>query len=181
MNLLETIVNAQHGAPLRALAQRFHISDAQACDALEALLPSLSTGLKQDVATSEGLERLLTSLERDHDARFLEEPVTVERDEAEQEGAGIVDRLLSGPDAARQAADEAARRSKMEPDLLRRMLPIVAVMAMGALAKQAEQCGIQQLRRERRDYKDLLARLGPLLEPGPLNATPTGDGAPANC
>ncbi len=164
MNLLETILGAQGGAPIRGLAQNFGLDESQASGAIKALLPALSGGLKNNVASQGGLESLLGALAGGNHERYLEEPSQLSQPGAIQDGNSILGHLLGSKDVSRNVASHAASQTGLPVDLLKKMLPLVATMAMGALAKNTAQKGIQSSSAAAIPGGDLMGMLGPMLD-----------------
>ena len=53
------------------------------------------------------------------------------------DGNAILGHILGSPDVSRAVANNASSATGIGPDVLKRMLPVIATLAMGALAKQA--------------------------------------------
>jgi len=164
MNLLETILGASSGAPVRGLAQNFGLEENQASSALQALLPALSSGLKNNVASSGGIESLLGALAKGNHNQYLEQPSRLGQPETVQEGNAILGHVLGSKDVSRQVASRASSQTGLPVDLLKKMLPVVATMAMGALSKNTAQQGIQSSSAAAMPGGDLMGMLGPLLD-----------------
>jgi hypothetical protein len=164
MNLLETILSASGGAPVRGLAQNFGLEENQASSALQALLPALSSGLKNNVASSGGLESLLGALSKGNHQQYLEQPNRLGQTETVQEGNAILGHLLGSKDVSRQVASRASSQTGLPVDMLKKMLPLVATMAMGALSKNTAQQGIQRSSAAAMPGGDLMGMLGPMLD-----------------
>ena len=164
MNLLETILGAAGGAPVKGLAQNFGIEESQASGALKALLPALSSGLKNNVASSGGLESLLGALSGGGHQQYLDEPARLGRPETVQDGNSILGHLLGSKDVSRKVASHASSQTGLPVDMLKKMLPLVATMAMGALSKNTAQKGIQRQSAASMPGSDLMGLLGPMLD-----------------
>ena len=165
MNLLETILQAQGGGAVRGLAQSFGVDEGQAQSALKSLLPALSTGLKRNVGSEGGLEALLGALEQGSHHEYLDQPQRLGRPETAQDGNSILGHLLGSKDVSRSVAGRASQQTGLSSDLLKKMLPVVATMAMGALAKNTSQRGIQNRAAVRQQpANDLLGMLTPMLD-----------------
>ena len=164
MNLLETILGAQSGAPVRGLAQSFGLDDDQAASALKALLPALSGGLKRNVASAGGLESLLGALSAGDHQRYLEEPGNLSRTETVQDGNAILGHLFGNKEVSRNVASQASSQTGLPVDLLKKMLPVVATLAMGALSKNTAREGIQRNSAANLPGGDLMGMLGPMLD-----------------
>lgn len=164
MNLLDTILSASGGAPVRGLAQNFGLEESQASGVLKALLPALSSGLKNNVASSGGLESLLGALSGGNHKQYLEEPTRLGQPSTVQDGNSILGHLLGSKDVSRQVASRASSQTGLPVDLLKKMLPVVATMAMGALSQNTAQKGIQRSSAAAMPGGDLMSMLGPMLD-----------------
>lgn len=164
MNLLETILQAQGGGVVRGLAETLGLSESQAKTAMQQLLPALSTGLKRNVASPGGLESLLGALRKGHHDEYLEHPEQLGRQENINDGNSILGHLLGSKDVSRQVAGNAAAKTGISEELLKKMLPMVATLAMGALSKNTAQQGIQGRAAAKAPANDLLGMLTPMLD-----------------
>lgn len=136
MNILDAIVGAQDGAAVRQLGDTFGLDQAQAASAVAALVPALAGGVQRNIQADGGLGSLIGALASGGHQRYLEDPSTLLDPTAVQDGNGILGHVLGSKDASRQVASQAAARTGLSPDLLKQMLPLVATMVMGALARQ---------------------------------------------
>jgi hypothetical protein len=164
MNLLETILSAQGGGALAGLAQNFGLDESQASSALRALLPAISGGLKNNVASQGGLESLLGALANGGHEQYLEQPNRLGRPDTVLDGNKILGHLLGSKDVSRNVASHASSQTGLPVDLLKQMLPVVATMAMGALSKNTAQKGIQRQGAADLPGGDLMSMLGPMLD-----------------
>jgi len=164
MNLLETIMAAQGGGALGGLAQGFGLQNDQAASALKALLPALSSGLKKNTSSPSGMAGLLGALESGSHHEYLDKPSRLGTPEAIADGNGILGHLLGSKDVSRRVASQAADQTGLSGDLLKKMLPVVASMAMGALAKNTSQRGIQSRAMATQPGGGVLEMLSPMLD-----------------
>ena len=137
MNILDAITSAQNGAAVRQLGSQFGLSDAQTAAALSALVPALASGLQRDVQDPSSVGGLLSALTAGTHRQYLEEPATLAAPTSVADGNGILAHLFGSKEVSREVATRASQRTGISPDILKRMLPLVAAMAMAALAKQA--------------------------------------------
>jgi len=164
VNLLDAILDARGGGAVRDLSRNFGIEEGQAVSALRQLLPALSSGLKRNVGQPEGLESLLGALKSGNHARYLEDASAIGQPETVGEGNGILGHLLGSKDVSRRVAGRAAERTGLPEGLLKKMLPVVATLAMGALSKQTTGRGGLLTRAQEAPGGNLLNSLGPLLD-----------------
>jgi hypothetical protein len=123
MNLLETILAAQNGGAAQHLGRQFGLGESQTSAALSALVPALAAGFSRNMQQEGGLASL-------DDASSLQRAETV------ADGNGILGHIFGSKDVSRQVAQRAAQSSGVSPDILAKMLPVVAAMAMGSMAKR---------------------------------------------
>lgn len=137
MDLLSMLLNQDDGGAVRQLAGNFGLNEDQAVSAVSNLLPALGQGLARNAATSGGLEALLGALTAGGHQRYLEDPSTLGQEETVQDGNGILGHILGSKEVSRRVAQQAAEKTGVGVDVLKKMLPLVAAMTMGTLSRQA--------------------------------------------
>ncbi len=145
MNLLEMLSSAQGGGALRDIGQQFGLDQSQTQQAVKSLLPAISGGLKRNSESPEGLQSLLSALQKGQHAAYIDEPGRALQPAAVDEGNAILGHLLGSKDASRQVADKAAEQTGVGAGILKQMLPMVAAMAMGSLGKQTQEPSMRGL------------------------------------
>lgn len=145
MNMLEMLMQAQGGNALDNLGRQFGLSQTQTQDAVRQLLPALSSGLKQNTASSDGLLDLLKAVQNGHHERYLDDPNAIADPQATAEGNGILGHVFGSKDVSRAVADHASANTGIASTVLKQMLPIVASMVMGSLAKNTKNPSMQSL------------------------------------
>ena len=143
-NLFDMIMGAAGNGAVQQMGQQFGLSDSQTQGALKALLPAISGGLKRNAAEPQGLEALLGALDRGHHDRYLDEPERMQSAESVTDGNAILGHLLGSKDMSRQVAAHASQRTGVDTGILKKMLPLVATLAMGSLSKQSKQPGMAE-------------------------------------
>ncbi len=143
MNLIETILSQQNGAAVRQLESQFGLEPEQTRSALEALVPALAVGLQRNAQSAGGLQELLAALSSGGHEQYIEDPTTLERPETLEDGNGILSHIFGNKEVSRQVASRAAARTGLGADLLKRMLPMVATLVMGALARRTSRADAQ--------------------------------------
>lgn len=141
MNLLESILTAQNGQAIDEIGNRFGLDRSQAEAAVKELLPAMSSGLKRQAASGDGLRSLAAAVERDSHDRYLDNPDLLRSEEATMEGNGILGHLLGSKDASRAVAERASQNTGLSSGLLKQILPVLASLAMGAVARNMRGSG----------------------------------------
>lgn len=137
MNILNAILGAQDGQAIGALSQQFGLTQDQTSSAIGALLPALAGGLQRNVSSQGGLDQLMAALNSGQHGRYLDDVGRLGSADTMSDGNAILGHILGSRDVSRAVAANAASSTGIGPDVLKKMLPIVATMAMGALAKQS--------------------------------------------
>ncbi|RUM99101.1 DUF937 domain-containing protein [Pseudaminobacter arsenicus] len=135
--LFDMLANAQQGNGMEALARQFGLSQQQAQAAVEALLPAFSQGLKQNTADPYGIGAFMTAMASGQHAKYFDNPANAFSPSGIKEGNGILGHLFGSKDLSRAVADQAAQATGIGQEVLKQMLPVIASMIMGGLAKQS--------------------------------------------
>ena len=121
---------------IQSMARELGISESQAASGADALMPAILGGFKKQAqaqpAGLEGLGGLLGQLGGGGllDAVLSPQPTDVGR------GNDVLGQIFGSADVSRTVAQNAASRSGLDPSLLKKMLPMVAMMVAGYMAKQ---------------------------------------------
>lgn len=137
----------QTGA-IEAISSQLGIDDSTARAGAAALLPSILAGFRQPAATDsqaaatadggsfEGLGGLLGTIAGLGGGGLLDNVLSNEPTEVDK-GNEILGQLFGSKDGSRAVAAQAARQTGVEPSLLKKMLPILAMVVAGYLMKNA--------------------------------------------
>jgi len=130
-----TDVLAQMGG-LQSIARELGISDSQAASGAAALVPAILGGFKKQAQSQpaglEGLGGLLGQLGGGDllDNVLAPQPTNVGR------GNDVLGQIFGSKDVSRAVAQNAASQSGLDPTLLKKMLPMLAMLVAGYMAKQ---------------------------------------------
>jgi hypothetical protein len=130
-----TDILAQTGG-LESMARELGVSEAEVTRGAEALGPALLGGFKKQAQAQPagigGLGGLLSQLGGGGllDNVLSPQPTDVSR------GDGVLGQVFGSKEVSRTVAQSASARSGLDPALLKRMLPILAMVVAGYLAKQ---------------------------------------------
>jgi hypothetical protein len=121
---------------LQSMARELGISETQAATGAAALLPAILGGFKKQAqAQPTGLDGLGSLLGQLGGGGLLDDvlapaPTNVSR------GNDVLGQIFGSKDVSRTVAQSASARSGLDPGLLKKMLPILAMLVTGYLAKQ---------------------------------------------
>src|SRR5690606_24670591 len=137
MNLFDMLSNAQNGQGMDQLARQFGLSQQQAQDAVEALLPAFSQGLKRNASDPYGVGSFLNAMASGNHAKYFEDAQNAFSPQGMAEGNGILGHLFGSKELSRAVAGQAAQATGLGQQTLQQMLPVIASMIMGGLFKQS--------------------------------------------
>ena len=126
---------AQMGG-LQSIAKELGVSETQAASGAAALAPAILGGFKKQAQSQpsglEGLGGLLGKLGGSGllDDVLSPQPTNVNR------GNEVLGQIFGSKDVSRTVAQNAAGNTGLSPDLLKKMLPMVAMLVAGFMAKQ---------------------------------------------
>ncbi len=139
MNIFDMIMAAQGGKAAGNMGSQFGLNAKQSQGAIAALLPAISSALKKNTASPQGLQGLLGALQGGQHQQFLDNADTYAKPETRDQGNAILGHLFGSKDVSRAVAGHAAKQSGIDTSVLKKMLPMVATMAMGSLSKQTQE------------------------------------------
>ena len=135
MNLTDILTQA---GGIESMASQLGVSPTVAAQGAEALLPAILGGFKtqaQNAGGVEGLGGLLGQL----GGGGLLDAVLGSQATPVQAGNDVLGQIFGSKDVSRTVADHAAGQTGLDSGLLKQMLPILAMMVAGYLAKQGGQ------------------------------------------
>jgi len=120
---------------LQSVAREFGLSESQAASGAAALLPAILGGLKKQAQGQPGgLDGLLGMLGGMGGGGLLDEVLSPRPTNASA-GNEILGQIFGSKDVSRTVAQHAATRSGLDPSLIRKMLPVLAMLVAGHMAK----------------------------------------------
>lgn len=143
MPLFDMMMNAQGGQGVDALARQFGLSQEQARQAMEALMPAFSQGLKRNATDPMGLGALMQAFAQGGHQPFYDNPSAAFGSAGVDAGNDVLGQIFGSKDVSRAVAAHAAQATGIGQEILKQMLPILASMMMGGLAKQTTNAASQ--------------------------------------
>ena len=141
MNLMDLLENVGGNQSIGKLANQLGLDQADVGKLIGSLSPALLQGMQRQTKTAEGragLERAITSGKHQ---RYLDEPERVTDDATREDGNNILGHLFGSKDVSRKVAARAAEDTGFDTALIKKALPIVAGLAMGAMSRKANAGG----------------------------------------
>jgi hypothetical protein len=129
-----TDILAQLGG-LRAMSRELGISESQAAAGAAALAPAILGGFKKQAqAQPSGLEGLGGLLGQLGGGSLLNEVLAPEPTNLNH-GNDVLGQIFGSKDVSRTVAQNAASQTGLSPDVLKKMLPMLAMMVAGFMAQ----------------------------------------------
>ncbi len=127
-----------NGQSAEQLGQAAGINAQDAGKLIGKLLPALTGGIQSNLSKQGGLEALSGALQSGNHQRYIDNPAELQDSGAVAEGNGILGHLLGSKDASRQLASKISSETGVDTGSIKKALPLVAALAMGALSKQTD-------------------------------------------
>lgn len=145
MNINDLLHGQKHDQIVAELAKNFGVNENQIDSILQQLLPILSRGLRVQAQNPNQQQQLLHALDDQHHQQYIDDPQTLTNKETREDGKKILGHLFDNDkDFSRQVSQHAANQAGVQSALVKKILPIVAAAAMGAISKQVFSNGQQQ-------------------------------------
>ena len=121
---------------LQSMARELGISETQAATAAEALAPAVLGGFqKQAQSSPTGIEGLAGMLGQLGGGALLDNVVSNEPTDLNR-GNAVLGQIFGSKDTSRTVAQSASAKTGLDPSLLKKMLPMLAMVVAGYMAKQ---------------------------------------------
>ncbi len=138
MKLYDIIAGAQNGQAIENLARAAHVPPEQLDIAIQTVLPEFSQAIERNTLSRGGLADLVRALGDGHHEIILDNPAALTDPRVVADGQEILGYVLGSPDRSRAVAMKAAQAAGLGDNLIRMLMPIIAQMVMGAIAKWAK-------------------------------------------
>ena len=142
MNILETILSSQNGAAVAEISKSLGLGQSETQTALGKLLPAVARGLSNNASSQDGLGALLGAVSKGGHQRYIDNPANIADQASIKDGNGILGYIFGSKDVSRNVASRAAEQTGISSAILKKMLPMAATLAMGALGKKASGLGM---------------------------------------
>lgn len=138
MQVYDIIEQAQGGQAMANLAVVFGIAEEQVRSAAQFIVPELAWSLERNTLSRGGLADLLNALGQGHHEQILDMPRAWTDPRVATDGKQILAHILGSEHKLRALAARAAQASGLGEGIIQMLLPILAQMLMGAIARYAK-------------------------------------------
>jgi len=136
MNIVEMIARSHNGHGLDVLGKQFGLSREQTLAAIAELAPMVTAGVRHNTREPDGMVSLFEALSGGQHERYLDDDSAVQFDAAQNDGNAILGHLFGHKEVSREVAMHAAGSTVIGAAILKKMLPVIASMVMGAIFKR---------------------------------------------
>jgi hypothetical protein len=121
---------------LQSMSRELGVSEDQAASGAEALIPAIIGGFKKQAQSQPaGLEGLGGLLGQLGGGGLLDQVLSPQPTDVAP-GNEVLGRIFGSKDVSRTVAQNAAAQTGLDPSLLKRMLPMLAMLVAGYMARQ---------------------------------------------
>jgi hypothetical protein len=135
--LFDMMLKAQNGAAMDAMAKQFGLAQEQAAQAMAALTPAFSSGLKRTAANPYDFGALINTMMSGTYAKYFEDLGKAFTPQGMADGNAVLEKLFGSPEVSRAIAAQAEQLTGVGQDVLKKMMPVMADTLMGGMFKQA--------------------------------------------
>ena len=136
MGVFDQMLGGQSSAAVEQVARQFGLNPADARKAIDGLMPVVTRGLQQNATQPKGADELFEALRKGSHGRYLDDMSSLGQNDNVKEGNDILGHVFGSKDVSRGVAREVASSTGISSAILKKLLPVVATMAMSAIGKQ---------------------------------------------
>lgn len=134
---MDLLKEAGGDSGISAMTKKIGLPTGDAGKLLEALSPALTRGLQRQSESAGGLDKFKKALEGGGHQRYLQDPELVASEETRIDGNKILGHLFGSKDVSRNVAAHAAEQTGISSDVIKKALPMLATIVMGAVSKRS--------------------------------------------
>ena len=137
MDLMDLLKATGGGDSVGQLASAVGLDSSDTSKLVESLAPALMRGIQKNTANDDGLAGLRRALETGGHDRYIEDPSLMRAEETRTDGNNILGHIFGSKDVSRTVAAAASKDTGIDASLIKKALPLLASLAMGAMAKKS--------------------------------------------
>ncbi|MDB5555724.1 MAG: hypothetical protein JWL86_5708 [Rhizobium sp.] len=134
--LFEMMMKAQNGDAVNAMAKQFGLAQEQMQQAMAALMPAFSTGLKRSATNPYDFSSLMAAAGNGNYAKYFEDMGKAFSPQGIADGNNALGMIFGSKDVSRAVAAQAEQMSGIGQEVYKQMLPVIANAMMGGFFKQ---------------------------------------------
>jgi len=136
MDLIDLLKATGGGDSIGQLAKTVGLGSSDTSSLVKALAPALMRGMQKNTADEDGMAGLRNALETGGHDRYIDDPSLLASDATRTDGNNILGHIFGSKDVSRNVAAVAAKDTGIDASLIKKALPLLATLAMGAMSKK---------------------------------------------
>lgn len=136
MDLMDLLKTTGGGDSIGALARTVGLGSSDTSKLVESLAPALLRGVQKNTADDDGLASLRRALESGGHDRYIDDPNLMASEDTRADGNNILGHIFGSKDVSRNVAAAASKDTGIDAGLIKKALPLLASLAMGAMSKK---------------------------------------------
>jgi hypothetical protein len=136
MDFMDLLKAAGGDNSLGQLAKTVGLGSSDTSKLVEALAPALMRGVQRNTTDDNGLAGLRRALETGGHDRYIDKPELLASGKTRKDGNNILGHIFGSKDVSRNVAAVAAKDTGIDASLIKKALPLLATLAMGAMSKK---------------------------------------------
>ena len=136
MDFMDLLKSAGGDNSVDQLANAVGLDSSDASRLVDTLAPALMRGLQKNTASNDGLAGLQRALETGGHDRYIDDPSLLGSDDTRVDGNNILGHIFGSKDVSRNVAAAASKDTGIDAGLIKKALPLLASLAMGAMSKK---------------------------------------------
>jgi len=136
MDFMDLLKAAGGDSSLGQLAKTVGLGSSDTSKLVEALAPALMRGMQKNTADDNGLAGLRRALETGGHDRYIDKPELLASKKTRKDGNNILGHIFGSKDVSRNVAAVASKDTGIDAGLIKKALPLLATLAMGAMSKK---------------------------------------------
>ena len=137
MDLMDLLDAAGGGNSVGQLGKAVGLGSSDTSSLVKALAPALMRGIQKNTADDDGLAGLRRALETGGHDKYIDNPGLMAEDDTRADGNNILGHIFGSKDVSRNVAAAASRETGIDSGLIKKALPLLASLAMGAMNKKS--------------------------------------------
>ncbi len=137
MDFLDLLKSAGGNDSIGEVGKAVGLGSSDASKLVESLAPALMRGLQKNTASESGLAGLAKALQTGGHDRYIDNPSSLRDAAATMDGNNILGHIFGSKDVSRNVAGQAAEQTGIDVGLIKKAMPLIAGLAMGAMNKRS--------------------------------------------
>jgi hypothetical protein len=137
MDLLDLLKAAGGSDSVGEIGNAVGLGSSDTSKLVASLGPALMRGLQKNTSDDNGIAGLRKALESGGHDRYIDNPALLKDAATVADGNNILGHIFGSKDVSRNVAGQAAEETGIDPGLIKKALPLLAGLVMGAMNKKS--------------------------------------------